>query len=75
MSHEQLWDSDMRAEPQITVRAAEVPRSQNIDSSLSTASKWGDEPDTPQTDEYTLAIPFFPSLQDICTIPTEGWQG
>lgn len=66
---EVLWGSDTETKPHIKVSVAEVGRSQKIDSSLSTTSKWGDEIATLQIDEYTPAIPLFFSalryLQDL----------
>lgn len=49
----------METEPHIEVSVAEAGRSQKIDSRLSTTSKWGDKPATPQIDEYISSIQLF----------------
>lgn len=75
MSIEVLRGLDMETEPHIKVSVAEVGRSQKMSSSLSSTSKWRDEPATSQIDEYISAIPLFSPPWGICSISTEGWQG
>lgn len=80
MSLEVLWGSDMESEPHIKVGVAEVGGSKKIDWSLSTTSKWGDEPATPQTDEYTAAIQRLslfssPGCVHLVHRGVAGWKG
>ncbi len=78
MSLEVLRGSDMETESHIKVSEAEVGRSQKIDSSLFTRSKWGDELATLQnrwvhTSDST--VPLVSQCWDVGSFSTEGWQG